>query len=63
MDKDTIIDKDTFIAQNLFPKNEEAMNIRKPRMNVKSVDLASATRKTKITFCLLLSDIIFLYYF
>ena len=49
MDKDTIIDKDTFIAQNLFPKNEEAMNIRKPRMNVKSVDLASATRKTKIT--------------
>ena len=53
MSKDVIIDKDTFIAQNLFPKNEEAGKIRKPRMNVTSVDVASATRKTKFTLCLL----------
>jgi anaerobic magnesium-protoporphyrin IX monomethyl ester cyclase len=47
------MDKDTFIAQNLFPKNEDADKIRRPRLNVKSVDLASATRKTKLTLCIL----------
>jgi len=47
------MDKDTFIAQNVFPKNLEAGLVRKPRLNVKSVDVLSSTRKTKITFCIL----------
>lgn len=47
------MDKDTFIAQNLFPKNENANNIRKTRLNVKPVDLKSATRKTRLTLCIL----------
>lgn len=38
------IDKDTWIAENLFPKDASA--IRKPRLNVKSVELFNATRKT-----------------
>ena len=48
-----MLDKDTWIAQNLIPKNLEASKIRKPRFNVKSVDFSTATRKTKITLCVL----------
>jgi len=48
-----MLDKDTWIAQNLIPKNIEASNIRKPRLNVKSVDFSNATRKTKFTLCVL----------
>lgn len=44
------MDKDTWIAENLFPKQD---NVRKPRLNVKSVDLFNATRKTKFTLCVL----------
>ena len=46
------MDKDTWIAENVFPKNTQP-NERKLRQNVKSVDVAVATRKTKITFCIL----------
>ena len=46
-------DKDTWIAENVFPKNTEIDKIRKPRLNVKSVDISYATRKTKITLCVL----------
>jgi radical SAM superfamily enzyme YgiQ (UPF0313 family) len=46
-------DKDTWIAENVFPKNTNIDKIRKPRLNVKSVDVSYATRKTKITFCVL----------
>lgn len=45
-------DKDTFIAENIFPKNDQPLK-RKPRLNVKSVDISSATRKTKLTLCVL----------
>jgi hypothetical protein len=45
-----VMDKDTWIAENLFPKQD---NVRKPRLNVKSVDLFNATRKTKFTLCVL----------
>ena len=48
-----MLDKDTWIAQNLIPKNTEASNIRRPRLNVKSVDFSKATRKTKFTLCVL----------
>lgn len=47
------MDKDTFIAQNVFPKNEIPTNVRKLRQNVKSVEVTSSTRKTKITLCIL----------
>lgn len=48
------MDKDTFIAQNLFPKNLDAGKIRKPRLNVKSLDFSSsASRKTRLTLCIL----------
>ena len=47
------LDKDTWIAQNLIPKNLDAGKIRKPRLNVKSVDVFAATRKTKFTLCVL----------
>ena len=46
------MDKDTWIAENVFPKNTQP-NERKLRQNVKSVEVAVATRKTKITFCIL----------
>ena len=45
------MDKDTWIAENLIPKNVE--QDRKPRLNVKSVDVFAATRKTKFTICVL----------
>ena len=45
------MDKDTWIAENLIPKNVE--QDRKPRLNVKSVDVFTATRKTKFTICVL----------
>ncbi|MFY8169674.1 MAG: B12-binding domain-containing radical SAM protein [Candidatus Fonsibacter sp.] len=48
-----MLDKDTWIAQNLIPKNLEASNIRKPRLNVTPVDFSKATRKTKFTLCVL----------
>jgi len=47
-----MLDKDTWIAQNLIPKNT-ATTVRKPRFNVKSVDVFNATRKTKFTLCVL----------
>jgi hypothetical protein len=47
------MDKDTWIAENLIPKNTEAGIIRKPRLNVKSVDVDTYTRKTKFTICVL----------
>lgn len=47
------MDKDTFIAENLIPKNTEAGKIRKPRLNVKSVEVDSAFRKTKLTLVIL----------
>jgi len=47
------MDKDTFIAQNIFPKNLDAGKERRPRLNVKSVDVSNATRKTKLTLCIL----------
>jgi anaerobic magnesium-protoporphyrin IX monomethyl ester cyclase len=43
------MDKDTWIAENLIPKNA----VRRPRLNVKSVDVFTATRKTKFTLCIL----------
>ena len=43
------MDKDTWIAENLIPKNV----VRKPRLNVKSVNVFNATRKTKFTLCVL----------
>ena len=47
------MDKDTWIAQNLIPKNEEAGIVRKPRFNVKSVNVDTYIRKTKFTICVL----------
>lgn len=46
------MDKDTWIAQNLFPKNE-APQARVKRQGVTSVNVFNATRKTKITLCVL----------
>jgi hypothetical protein len=48
-----MLDKDTWIAQNLIPKNTEINTTRRPRNNVKSVDVFTATRKTKFTLCVL----------
>jgi len=48
-----MLDKDTWIAQNLIPKNTDIEKIRKPRLNVKSVDVNTYTRKTKFTICVL----------
>jgi radical SAM superfamily enzyme YgiQ (UPF0313 family) len=48
-----MLDKDTWIAQNLIPKNTEANSIRRPRSNVKSVGVNVGTRKTKMTLCVL----------
>jgi radical SAM superfamily enzyme YgiQ (UPF0313 family) len=49
------MDKDSWIAEHMFPKNTEiAKNTeRKTRLNVKSLSLLTAKRKTKITFCVL----------
>lgn len=48
------MDKDTFIAQTIFPKNLEAGNNRKLRLNVKSVDIQKqSNRKTRLTLCIL----------
>jgi hypothetical protein len=47
------MDKDTWIAENLIPKNTEIANIRKPRLNVKSVGVNIGHRKTKVTLCVL----------
>jgi hypothetical protein len=47
-----MLDKDTWIAQNLIPKNTE-IAVRRPRSNVKSVDVFKATRKTSFTLCIL----------
>lgn len=45
-----MLDKDTWLAQNLFPKNTTD---RKPRNNVTSVEVFNATRKTTFTICVL----------
>ena len=45
------MDKDTWIAEHLIPKNTDIDKIRKPRRNVKSVDVNTYTRKTKFTIC------------
>ena len=47
------MDKDTWIAEHLIPKNTDIDKIRKPRRNVKSVDVNTYTRKTKFTICVL----------
>lgn len=46
------MDKDTWLAENIFPKNEQPNN-RKPRLNVKPVTVTSSIRKTKVTLCIL----------
>ena len=48
-----MLDKDTWIAQNLIPKNTEANAVRRPRNNVKSVGVKIGHRKTKFTICVL----------
>ena len=48
-----MLDKDTWIAQNLIPKNTEANAVRRPRNNVKSVGVKIGHRKTKMTLCVL----------
>jgi anaerobic magnesium-protoporphyrin IX monomethyl ester cyclase len=47
------MDKDTWIAENLIPKNTDAGQNRRPRLNVKSVGVKIGHRKTKLTLCLL----------
>lgn len=49
------MDKDTWIAQQIFPKNENInSNItRKPRLGVTTVNIAASSRKTKVTLCIL----------
>lgn len=49
------MDKDTWIAQNLFPKNTDITfkPTRRARSNVKSVGVNVGTRKTKMTLCVL----------
>jgi len=46
------VDKDTWLAENVFPKNT-APNARKLRLNVKGVEVFTASRKTKITLCVM----------
>jgi len=48
----TMIDKDSWLAEHMFPKNTD-IAIRKPRTNVKLVDVFTATRKTTFTLCIL----------
>jgi radical SAM superfamily enzyme YgiQ (UPF0313 family) len=52
-------DKDMWIAKNILPKNNNVLE-RKPRTNVKSVDISYATRKTKLTLCVLPSWAVFM---
>ena len=52
-------DKDMWIAKNILPKNTTLLD-RKPRKNVKPVDISYATRKTTITLCVLPSWAIFM---
>lgn len=52
-------DKDMWIAKNILPKNNNVLE-RKPRKNVKSLDISYATRKTKLTLCTLPSWAIFM---
>jgi len=47
------MDKDTWIAENLIPKNTEINTSRRPRLNVKSVGVNIGFRKTKFTLCVL----------
>jgi len=47
------MDKDTFIAQEIFPKNLDAGKVRRPRLNVKSVSVDTSSRKTRLTLCIL----------
>lgn len=47
------MDKDTWIAENLIPKNTEINTTRRPRLNVKSVGVNTGYRKTKFTLCVL----------
>lgn len=46
-------DKDSWVAENIIPKNPNFNQTRKPRANVLSVDSTYASRKTKITLCVL----------
>lgn len=46
------MDKDTWLAENVFPK-DAAPNERKLRLNVKSVEVFTASRKTSLTLCVL----------
>lgn len=49
-----MLDKDTWIAQNLIPKNDAVLQTnRKLRTGVKSVGVNSGYRKTKFTLCVL----------
>jgi anaerobic magnesium-protoporphyrin IX monomethyl ester cyclase len=49
-----MLDKDTWIAQNLIPKNDTIQQpSRKLRAGVTSVGVSSAYRKTKFTLCVL----------
>ena len=47
------MDKDLWVVENIFPKNTELNEPRKPRRNLTQIDISKATRKTKITFCIL----------
>ena len=47
------MDKDTWIAENLIPKNTDAGQNRRPRLNVKTVGVNVGHRKTKFTLCVL----------
>lgn len=47
-----MIDKDSWIAQNVFPKNDFS-ETRVKRLGVTSVNVFKSTRKTKFTLCVL----------
>ena len=47
------MDKDLWVVENIFPKNTELNEPRKPRRNLTQIDVSKATRNTKITFCIL----------
>jgi hypothetical protein len=51
------MDRDTWIAKNILPKNTSERRLRK---NVKTVDVSYATRKTKLTLCVLPSWAVFM---
>lgn len=52
-------DKDMWIAKNILPKNTN-ITARKPRKNLTTVDVSYATRKTKLTLCVLPSWAVFM---